>query len=180
MEMTSLSSQLTPTEIKNKDFKKTMLGYSPEEVVGFLDSVAKLWEKVQKRERELLVKIDQLEQAIQSWKRREEELEQIKQAAQGEAEQILQAAHELGRKNLQAAEERSQDIRRGTEAWLAGILSEVEEVERRKNNFVTAFRSALDSHYEILKNEAHESLPLSIRLNEYLKQANENSGELRS
>lgn len=158
METKALSSQLTPAEIKNKDFKKTMLGYSPEEVVGFLDSVAKLWEKIQKKEKDLLMTIEQLEGQISNWEKRRGELEQVKEAAITEAKAIIESA-----------EERSNQIRKSTEGWLASILQEVEEVERRKKNFVTAFRSALDSHYEILKTEENHNEPLSFRLNEYLK-----------
>jgi|LakMenEpi03Aug12_release.lakeMendotaPanAssembly.Ray.scaffolds.fasta_scaffold35875_4 cell division initiation protein len=158
METKALSSQLSPTEIKNKDFKKTMLGYSPEEVVGFLDSVAKLWEKIQKKEKDLLSTISQLEGEISNWEKRKGELEQIKEAAIAEAKTIIESA-----------EERSNQIRKNTENWLATVLQEVEEVERRKKNFVTAFRSALETHYEILKTEESKNESLSLRLNEYLR-----------
>jgi len=158
METKALSSQLSPTEIKNKDFKKTMLGYSPEEVVGFLDSVAKLWEKIQKKEKDLLSTISQLEGEISKWEKRKGELEQIKEAAIAEAKTIIESA-----------EERSNQIRKNTESWLATVLQEVEEVERRKKNFVTAFRSALETHYEILKTEESKNESLSLRLNEYLR-----------
>jgi len=151
MKNQATSLELSPAEIKNKDFKKTMLGYSPEEVVGFLDQVAKLWEKVQKREKDLFGEIEQLRSDLKGW-------ESKQQKAEAEAAKIIQEA-----------ETRSNEIRRNTESWLAAVVQEVEEVEKRKANFITAFQSALDSHYEILKKEQGETDSLTLKLHDYLK-----------
>ena len=77
----SVSQKMSPTEIKNRDFKKVMRGYSPPEVIGFLDEVAKTWEKVQKNERVLIRKIQSLSDEIDKWKAREGELDQLKEVA---------------------------------------------------------------------------------------------------
>lgn len=169
MTKSAISQDLSPAEIKNKDFKKTMLGYSPEEVVGFLDSVAKLWEKIQKRERDLLETIERLESTIRAWESRESELEGIRKMAQKEADRIVSIANQKAEEMFQESEVRAQTIRKDTEAWLAEVLEEVEEVQRRKSNFINAFQTALDSHYEILKSEKENRESLSCRLTEYLK-----------
>ncbi|NBX81655.1 DivIVA domain-containing protein [bacterium] len=158
MKKTATSFDLSPAEIKNKDFKKIMLGYSPEEVVGFLDKVAKLWEKVQKREKDLVAVIETLDREIQDWKSKEAELEVIKEKAREEAKKII------GQSEEQAA-----TVRLETEKWLATVLEEVETVEKRKANFLMAFKSALDSHYEILNQEQDAQEPLTSKLQEYLK-----------
>lgn len=157
MKSTPTSFDLSPADIKNKDFKKVMLGYSPEEVVGFLDQVAKLWEKIQKRERDFLQVIEKYEAELKAWSQKESDLKLIQEQAQKEGEKIIEAA-----------EKRTQEIRQNTENWLATVLQDVEEVERRKQNFVTAFRSALDSHYEILKKEESNQDSLAARLQHYL------------
>lgn len=157
MKSQTTSFDLSPAEIKNKDFKKVMLGYSPEEVVGFLDDVAKLWEKIQKREKDFLQVIEKYELELKAWSQKESDLALIKEEAKKEAEKIIDAA-----------EKRTQEIRQNTENWLATVLQDVEEVERRKQNFVTAFRSALDSHYEILKKDESSQDSLASRLEQYL------------
>jgi len=157
MKTQTTSFELTPAEIKNKDFKKVMLGYSPEEVVGYLDQVAKLWEKIQKREKDFLQVIEKYETELKAWSQKKDEFQLLREEAKKEAEKIIEAA-----------EKRSQEIRQGTESWLANVLSDVEEVERRKQNFITAFRSALDSHYEILKTEEKSQESLTTRLQQYL------------
>jgi len=157
MKSQTTSFDLSPADIKNKDFKKVMLGYSPEEVVGFLDDVAKLWEKIQKREKDFLQVIEKYELELKAWSQKESDLALIKEEAKKEAEKIIDAA-----------EKRTQEIRQNTENWLATVLQDVEEVERRKQNFVTAFRSALDSHYEILKKDESSQDSLTSRLEQYL------------
>jgi len=157
MKSQTSSFDLSPAEIKNKDFKKVMLGYSPEEVVGFLDDVAKLWEKIQKREKDFLEVIEKYELELKAWSQKESDLALIKEEAKKEAEKIIESA-----------EKRTQEIRQNTENWLATVLQDVEEVERRKQNFVTAFRSALDSHYEILKKDESSKDSLASRLQQYL------------
>lgn len=152
------SSELSPSEIKNKDFKKTMLGYSPEEVVGFLDQVAKLWLKVQKREKELMTQIEELQNRIKNWESREAEIQKLKEKAQIESHQ-----------QLREAEQRAQEVRKNTEGWLAQVLVEVEEVENRKTKFREALKSVLDSHYELLKKDELQVGNISEKLSHYLK-----------
>lgn len=165
----STSLELSPAEIKNKDFKKTMLGYSPEEVVGFLDQVARLWEKIQKKERELLSQIEKLNSDLRKWESRQSEFAKMQEMAEAEATRIISSAQQEARKIFQEAEIRSQEVRRNTESWLTEVLEEVQEVEKQKTNFITAFQSALDSHYEILKKEQSGTNSLGHKLHEYLK-----------
>lgn len=169
MKNQAIALELSPAEIKNKDFKKTMLGYSPEEVVGFLDQVAKLWEKVQKKERDLIHQIDQLNGDLKTWESKRGDLEKLQDMARLDAQKIISLAQTEAQKIMDEAETRSLEVRKNTENWLAEILEEVEAVEKRKANFLTAFRSALDSHYEILKTEQEDPNPLTDKLHSYLK-----------
>jgi cell division initiation protein len=171
----SLSEKISPTEIKNKEFKKVMLGYSPEEVVEFLDLTAKAWSQVQKKEKELIQKIDSLNAEISHWRQRESEISKIKEEAIKEAETIIQAASQEAETLFKQVEDKAQDIRQKTEEWLAEVINQVEETERRKNSFISAFKSALDSHYEIIKNDQQASEPLSHRLDIFLKSVMQSS-----
>ena len=146
-----------------------MLGYSPEEVVSFLDATAKLWERVQKREKELTDKIATLEEQVRAWEAREADLERMRELALTEASKIREEATKQGEEILSQVQERAKSIQSETEQWLGTVLTEVEEIERRKSNFVTAFRSALESHYEILKSEEAKQESLASRLSSYLK-----------
>lgn len=163
--------KLTPAEIKTRDFKRIMWGYSPEEVVSFLEMTAKAWEKVQKQERDLQLKIQAMGDELIQWKGREGELVKLREKALAEAEGIRQKATEDATKIYLEMEERAAQIRQRTEEWLTTVIEQVEATERQKHSFVTAFRTALESHYELLNREQNESAPLGTQLSQFLKEA---------
>lgn len=165
----SISEEINPNEIKNKEFKKVMLGYAPEQVVEFLEKISKVWEKVQKNEKELIRKIDDLETLISEYQAKEDEVRQIRDMAQSDAEAIRKEAGKEAERILQEVEGRADNIKAKTEEWLAEVIAKVEETEKRKANFMRAFRSALDSHYELLKQEQEGAEPISIQLDQFLK-----------
>src|SRR5947209_1140683 len=84
----ALSEKISPQEIKNREFKKTALGYSPREVVDFLDSIAKSWERVQKHERELIEKIRVLNEEVNRFRHQEQEIAKLREGALKEAQAI--------------------------------------------------------------------------------------------
>jgi len=145
---------LSPVEIKNKEFNRTLIGYAPKEVVEFLDSVAKTWEAVQRQERALSDKIQKLEEELKAWKARESELDELRQQAGDEAKIIHTQATEDARRFMKGVHERAEEIRERTEGWLENVIKEVEQAEKKKESFMTAVKSTLDEHYAILKEEA--------------------------
>jgi len=164
-----VSNQLSPLEIKTKDFTRSVWGYSPEQVVDFLDKVAKSWECVQVQEKRLLDEIGSLNQELLRWKQKEQHLGQLRDEALKEAQTIIEKAQQDAGVMLAQVEDKALGIRQKTEKWLEDVLDEVEVVERQKSNFTTALRSALDSHYELLNSESSGEGSLSDRLNQFLK-----------
>lgn len=165
----SFAQKLTPNEIKNKEFSKAMLGYNPKEVVEFLDATAKAWEKVQKNEKDLLDRIQSLNEEMLKWKGREGEMEKLKERAVQEAESIRDEARSQAQKLFAEVEEKANSIRAKTEEWLETVIAEVSETERQKLNFMTAFKSALDSHYALIQADQEEKEPLTAKLSHLLK-----------
>ncbi len=153
----SLSEQLTPVEIKNKEFHKTLWGYSPKDVVFYLDQIARHWELVQKEERTLLKKISDLNNEVHQWENKEEQITLTLEQAKAEAKKIRDKATEEATRFLQGVKERSEEIRRNTEEWLEKIIDEVERTQSKKKTFLNALKSTLDQHYSLLEDEA--SLP---------------------
>jgi len=163
-----LSDSLTPNEVKNKEFKRAVWGYSPDQVVEFLDTVSKSWERVQKRERELIEEIRLLNEEIAGMHRREAEIEAIRQKAFEDAEKTREQGKEEAAKYFQEVRTRSDEIRVKTEEWLANLIGQVEETERRRNSFLSAFKSALDQHYELLNTDLEQNRGLESQLTGFL------------
>lgn len=163
------SLKLMPQEIRNHEFSKSMWGYSPREVVEFLEGTAKAWEKVQRHEKELLEKVKNMSEELVRWKNKEIEIQKLRERALQEADAIRAEATKEAQRLFAEVEERANEIRQKTEEWLESVIAEVEETERQKTNFMTAFKAALDSHYELLKSEQGDVEPLGAKLNHFLK-----------
>jgi cell division initiation protein len=164
----TLSESLTPSDVKNKEFKRVPLGYSAPQVVEFLDSVSRCWEKVQRREKELIEEIRTLNEEIDTLNSREGEIEKIRAKAHEEAQAIREQGRQEAERYFLEARNRSEGIRVKTEEWLATIISQVEETERRRNSFLTAFKAALDQHYELLNSDIHQNEGLDNQLSGFL------------
>jgi len=145
-----VSEKLTPVEIKNKEFKRTVWGYAPQEVVDFLDATAKMWERVQKHEKELADEIRRLSNEVETWKRRETELDQLRERAREDASSIRNQATQEAEAFFGEVKHKAEEVRGKTEEWLATVISELEETEKKRDSIFGAIRASLDQHYELL------------------------------
>lgn len=166
--METKSSAFGPLDIKNQSFKRSAIGYSKEEVIQFLDKVASAWEGVQRQEKQLVGRIKDLEEKLKKWESKEGELEAMKERTVEAMDQLRKRAEQEAHQLFHEVEDRAQKVRDRTIQWLEKAIAEVEETERQKDNFLKAFRSALDGHYDLINREA-SAQPLGSRLNEFLK-----------
>ncbi len=168
---TDLSARkFSPADIKSKEFTKAFRGFDPNEVAEFLDLIAKSVEKTAREEKILQKKLATLTEELGKWKGRETELAQIREKAVADADEIRAQASKEAARMLQDVDERASKIRQNTEGWLEEVLQRLEETQRQKHSFLTALRSSLDSHYELLKSENPESSPLGAQLTEFLQE----------
>lgn len=163
------SRKVSPSDIKSKEFTKSFRGYDPREVTEFLDLVAKTLEKANREEKALLKKVTGLTEEVAKWKARENELIQMREKAVADAEEIRNQASKEAARLLQDVDERANTIRQSTEGWLEEVIQRLEETQRQKHSFLTALRSSLDSHYELLKTEGPEAASLGAQLTEFLQ-----------
>ncbi len=163
------STKISPSDIKGHDFSKTVWGFSVSEVSEFLNNVSQHWDKFQKTEKELNDKVRELTDEVMRWRGREVELEKMRERAVQDAQITRDKAQVEAQKLLSEVEAKAESIRVRTEEWLEQVIQEVSETERQKNNFMAAFKSALDSHYELLKSEEVDREPLAGKLHHLLK-----------
>lgn len=170
-----LSDKLSPIDIKNKEFRRTVWGYSPQEVVDFLDIVARTWEKVQKHEKQLIEEIRILNGDLDRWKAKEQELTRLKLEAEKDAEGIRDRSMKEAEMLFVEVKKQADEMRAKTEDWLASIISEVEVTEKRRDDFVRAFKSTLDEHYALLQTTQGEEPQLGSVLEKFLKHRSQGS-----
>jgi cell division initiation protein len=166
----ALSDSLTPNDIKNKEFKRTVWGYAPQAVVDFLDATAKSWEKVQRHEKEMIEEINAQRAEIERWKNRETELDELRENARLEAEALIKETKVEADALFAQAKRKAEEVREQTEEWLASVIAEVEEMERRRENFIQEFRASLDRHYTLFDDQKGPiHMPLETNLDRYVK-----------
>ncbi len=78
--------KLTPLDIRHKEFKRGMRGYSDVEVDEFLDNVADEFERVFKENIELSERLEAMQEQISHYRNIEETLQKTLVSAQQTAE----------------------------------------------------------------------------------------------
>jgi cell division initiation protein len=106
--------QLTPMEINNKEFKKVLRGYNPEEVDEFLDKITEDYEEIFRENKILKEKLSNINDKVDHYSKIENTIqntlllaqntaEQAKTNAQKEAEIIVKNANQTAQRILDKA-----------------------------------------------------------------------------
>ena len=117
---------LTPLDIENKRFTKTLKGYNVEEVDDFLDQLTLEYEKLYKENAEYRDQVDKYQKDIEHYRNVEHTLqntlvmaqttaEDIKSMAQKQADQIIRDAQNDARKAVDELNKEEFEIRRRLE-----------------------------------------------------------------
>lgn len=148
--------RITAIDIDNKEFKKTIRGYSPEEVDEFLEVVAEDYEKLYKEHSIYKEKISVYEEKIEHYKTIEDTIQntlllaqnasdEVKKSAQKEAELVIKNANDSAKRILDKA---NNDVLK--------INDEYERVKAEFNKFRTKFRNFMNSQVEMFESLERE------------------------
>ncbi|MDH3205381.1 MAG: DivIVA domain-containing protein [Gemmatimonadota bacterium] len=157
---------LTPLDVRTKrgDFKKLMRGYDPQEVDVFLEMVAERLEMLTRENIGLRERSELLQQQVNSQTGREQAVQDalvtaqelradIRGQAQREAENLLKEAETEGRRLIAEAEAEARTKLRTSERRLDQIADALQEMERRRNRFLTHFRQLLERELDVVQVE---------------------------
>ena len=142
---------LTPMDIHNKEFGKSMRGFNCDEVNEFLNEVVQAYEILYRENRELTDKVEQMEKRLQQYESTEETMrntlvlaqetgENVKEAARKEADLILQNAEQQRKVILEDANR----ALREAEARYATIANEMAVFRAKVESILTAQLQLLD------------------------------------
>lgn len=159
----------TSEEIKAQNFRGSVLGYARKEVKEFLHSLAENWGSLLQENARLAARVAVLEKEVNEWHAREKEVQEHRQTVVQEAQKLRENARLEAEHLMNETELKADEIRQRTEQWLEEVIARVEETQRRKQNFLTAFRSALDSHYALIQGEEDVTEPLAAGLTDVLR-----------
>ncbi len=141
---------MTPLDIRNQVFRKTLRGFDPVEVETFLELVANEYGRVSESEEQLSKKVMALESELKHFKEVEKTLKQtlynVQESSQQSRENSEKAASLLRREAELSASEMIEKARREVH----NAQQEVQSLLQQKESFANRLRHLLKSQIELL------------------------------
>lgn len=144
---------LTPIEIQNKEFSRSLRGYSPSEVNEFLEKVAKELEEQIKENISYKEQVAQLKEKLNHYHKLEETLHNSIVVAQETAEEVKRNANREAELIRREAERDAARILEDARYKASRILSEHEELYKQAQIYKMRFRSLVEAQLAALEME---------------------------
>lgn len=136
---------LTPLDIQNKIFKKSLFGYNKKSVNAFLAEIIEDYEKIYRENIEYKDKINMLSEQIRQFNSMEETLKSTLLIAQKTAEEITLNAHKKADVIIEEAEIEKSSIIQQAHDDVKKIKEEYEYLQKEIYIFKTRLESFLES-----------------------------------
>lgn len=136
---------LTPLDIYNKEFKRSVRGYSEDEVNEFLDEVVRDYESLIRENDELKQSTAGMSDRLEEYRKLEVTLQNTLVVAQSTAEEVKAASRKEADLIIREAESKAQDMIRRAEVRVREIMQEFERLQRETEQFRARVRSLLES-----------------------------------
>lgn len=140
--------KLTPMDINNKEFKKVLRGYEPEDVDEFLDKIVEDYEVLFKENSMLKEKITVMNDKIEHYSKIENTIQSTLLLAQNAAEQAKSAAQKESEMIIKSANENAQKILDKAHDDVMSINEEYEKVKQEFIRFRAKFRNFMSVQVE--------------------------------
>lgn len=136
---------ITPLDIQNKEFKKSIIGYNPKAVDEFLDEVVDDYERVYKENIELKDKVAILTDQIRQFNTLQETLKNTLVVAQTTADEVTTSARSKANLIVEEAELSGKVILDNVKDDVRRINREYDQLKRELFMFKTRYRSFIQS-----------------------------------
>ncbi|MPQ43984.1 DivIVA domain-containing protein [Clostridium tarantellae] len=140
--------KLTPMDINNKEFKKALRGYCPEEVDEFLDKIVEEYENLYRENTTLKEKIAASSEKIEHYSKIENTIQNTLLLAQNTAEQAKANAQKEADVIIKSANDTAQRILDKAHNDVVQINDEYERVKQEFVKFRAKFRSFMNFQLE--------------------------------
>ena len=140
--------KLTPMDINNKEFKRGLRGYNPEEVDEFLDDVVENYEELYKDNSKLREKVASLTEQIEHYSKIESTIQNTLVLAQNAADQAKSSAEKEAELVVKNANETAQRIVDKAHADVIQINDEYDRVKQEFIKFRAKFRNFINTQLE--------------------------------
>jgi len=141
--------QITPVDIRNKEFRKGVHGYQSSEVDKFLELVSREFEGTYAENFELKEQVEKLENDLARYKNLENTLQQTMVLAQQTSEAVKQSAHREAELLVREAEQDMiKKLAEAQKKW-DQIEEEIQQLIRKRELIRTQLKSFLHAQLDL-------------------------------
>ena len=140
--------KLTPMDINNKEFKRGLRGYNPEEVDEFLDEIVADYEELYRENANLKEKLDNVNEQIEHYAKIESTIQNTLLLAQNAADQAKSTAEKEAELVVKSANETAQRIVDKAHNDVIQINDEFDRIKQEFIKFRNKFRNFINIQLE--------------------------------
>ena len=142
---------LTPLDIHNKEFKKSMRGYNIDDVDEFLDEIIRDFEALYKESLDLKDKMQKQEENINQYKEIEKALQNTLVLAQKISEEVKQNAQKEAELFIWEARKKAEQIIAGAQDDITESIKKLEKLSGLEKQMFVKIRSFLMAQLELVE-----------------------------
>jgi cell division initiation protein len=143
---------ITPVDVHNKEFRRSLWGFNEDEVDEFLDELGADYEAVIRERDALKEQVEGLRQQLLQYKELEENLQRALVVAQSTADEVRQSARKEADLILQEAQAKAQRMVDEAKARVRDLENEFRELERQLSVYRARVKSLLQAELELVEN----------------------------
>jgi len=149
--------KITPQDINNQEFKRSLRGYDMDEVDAFLQQIADELETVVSENGQLKDRVKELRFRMGEYEKKDELLEKTLVAAQQATEQMKETSRREVEAASKAARAEAAKILEDARAELTETGRRVRDIKRYHYDFIIQYKALLDRHYRLLAEMVNEA-----------------------
>lgn len=165
---------LTPLDIQNKEFKKSLVGYKTKDVDGYLDYINKDYEELYRENVELKDKIGILTDQIRQYNNLEETLKDTLIIAQTTADEVTSSSRKKAELIIEEAEMDARDRINDSKEQVKKIKKEYEYLKKEMFIFKSRYEGFMEVQLKTIQdfyNDFEEKDKLNQSTEEKLKES---------
>lgn len=165
--------KLTPMDINNKEFKRVLRGYSPEEVDEFLDEVVESYEELFKEKSKLEEKLAAASEQINHYSKIETTIQNTLLLAQNAADSAKETAQREADLMLKNANEAAQKILDRANSDIVTINDEYEKTKQEYIKFRAKYKNFVKTQletFEELEKDMNKNFSIATPVEEEKKE----------
>ena len=165
--------KLTPMDINNKEFKRVLRGYSPEEVDEFLDEVVESYEELFKEKSKLEEKLAAASEQINHYSKIETTIQNTLHLAQNAADSAKETAQREADLMLKNANEAAQKILDRANSDIVTINDEYEKTKQEYIKFRAKYKNFVKTQletFEELERDMNKNFSIATPVEEEKKE----------